>query len=338
MLRQLQRFFAHQPRRQHGKFATSNPRDQVQGFRVPSALSRKLFSDCLQELICTLTAQTLVKARQILHPQQQQITGAGLLGVAHPRVQLHLEITSVGQTGQVVLIGLNPQFFTALGLFLKQRLELLDHLIHGLHHAPQFRRARQLRQAEKLTTGNGVGLLNHVIERFQLPTQQQRAQYRADHTADQQPDETAQGALPQLGQGKHRVADHLDPCRLLPATADDRIAASGLQADQFDEPVRHAGIGRDAAALHQCLVVGQIDHADARVVTAVEDRADQQLGHRRVVDIRRQGQRQRRRRVLGVGAQLVDVLGTRALEADHEAAGEGDDQEQTDSDQQLFEQ
>ncbi|MNL54042.1 hypothetical protein D3C87_1773370 [compost metagenome] len=134
------------------------------------------------------------------------------------------------------------------------------------------------------------------------------------------------------------MADYLDPRRLLPATADDRIAASGFQADQFDEPVRHAGIGRDAAALHQCLVVGQIDHADARVVTAVEDRADQQLGHRRVVDIRRQGQRQRRRRVLRVGAQLVDVLGTRALEADHEAAGEGDDQEQTDSDQQLFEQ
>lgn len=43
-------------------------------------------------------------------------------------------------------------------------------------------------------------------------------------------------------------------------------------------------------------------------------------------------------RVLGVGAQLIDVLGPRALQADHEAAAEGNHQEQTDSDQQLFEQ
>ncbi|MNN18349.1 hypothetical protein D3C81_1315560 [compost metagenome] len=134
------------------------------------------------------------------------------------------------------------------------------------------------------------------------------------------------------------MADHLDPGSLLPATADDRITTGGLQADQFDEPVRNVVDRRNTCALNQVLVGLQIDHADARVVTAVENRADQQLDHRRVVDVRCQGQRQRRRGVLGMGAQLVDVLSARALQTDHETTGEGDHQEQTDSNQQLFEQ
>ncbi|MCY1404924.1 hypothetical protein D9M71_201490 [compost metagenome] len=104
------------------------------------------------------------------------------------------------------------------------------------------------------------------------------------------------------------MADDLDPGGLLPAAADDRITTGGLQADQFDEPVRNIVDRRNARALDQGLIGFHIDHADARVVTAVENRADQQLDHRRVVDIRGQGKRQRGRGVLGMGAQLVDVL------------------------------
>ncbi|MCY1439602.1 hypothetical protein D9M71_558450 [compost metagenome] len=120
-----------------------------------------------------------------------------------------------------------------------------------------------------------MGLLDHVIEGLQLPAQQQRAQYRADHATDQQPPQAAQRALPQLGQREHRVTDHLDPCGLFPAATDDRIATGGLQANQFDEPVGHPGIGGDAATLDQGLAARDIDHADAGVITAVKDRADQ---------------------------------------------------------------
>ena len=134
------------------------------------------------------------------------------------------------------------------------------------------------------------------------------------------------------------MADHLDPRRLLPATADQGVTTGRFQADQLDEPVGHAVVVGDATAFDDDLVVGHIDHPDAGVITTIENRADQQLDHRRVVDIGCQGQRQGGRRVLRVGAQLVHVLGTRAFQADHEAAAEGDHQEQTDSDQQLFEQ
>ncbi|MNE69498.1 hypothetical protein D3C80_1652260 [compost metagenome] len=113
-----------------------------------------------------------------------------------------------------------------------------------------------MRQAEKLAAGNGVGLLDHIVEGLQLPTKQQRAQYRADHATDQQPPQAAQRALPQLGQREHRVTDHLDPCGLYPTATDYRIAPGRLQANQFDEPVRHPGIGRNAAAFDQGLVVG----------------------------------------------------------------------------------
>ncbi|MNN35876.1 hypothetical protein D3C81_1497430 [compost metagenome] len=171
VLRQLQRFLTDQPRRQHGKLTATNTGDEVLGFRVFGAFAGQLFANSLQQFIGALTAQALVEPGQILDPQQQQITGTGLLRVAHPVVQLHLEITSVGQPGEIVLIGLGAQFFATFGLLLEQRLELLDHLVHRLHHAAQFRCARQFRQAEEFATGDGVGLLDHVIQWLQLPTQ-----------------------------------------------------------------------------------------------------------------------------------------------------------------------
>ncbi|MNJ16709.1 hypothetical protein D3C77_109750 [compost metagenome] len=84
-----------------------------------------------------------------------------------------------------------------------------------------------------------MGLRHHVIQRLELAAQQQRAEHRTQGAAQQQPAEAAQGTLPKLGQGEHRMADHLDPCRLLPAAADDGIATGGLQADQANEPGRH---------------------------------------------------------------------------------------------------
>jgi len=144
--------------------------------------------------------------------------------------------------------------------------------------------------------------------------------------------------LPEFGQGKHRVTDHLNPRRLLPATADNGIAAGRREADHLHEPSRHAAGIRLGGTLHQDLVIAQVHHTDACVVATVKDRADHQFGHRRVIDVRRQRQGQRRGRVLRVGAQLVDVLGTRTLKADEEATAERDHQEHADSDQQLFEQ
>ncbi|MCY1432061.1 hypothetical protein D9M71_480470 [compost metagenome] len=180
VLCQLQRFCAHQSRCQYGKFATTDTGDQVLGFRVFGALAGQLLADGLEHFIGALTTKALVETGQILDPQQQQVTGTGLLRVAYPRIQLHLEITPVGQPGQRVLIGLDPKFFTALRLLLKQRLELLDHLVHGLHYPAKFGGARQFWQTEEFPPGDGVGLLDHVIQRFQLLTQQQCAKYRTD--------------------------------------------------------------------------------------------------------------------------------------------------------------
>ena len=151
-------------------------------------------------------------------------------------MQLHFEITSIGQPGQLVLIRLDAQAFAAFGLLLEQGFEFFDHLVHGLHHAAQFRSARQFRQAEKLSPGNGLRLFNHIIQRLELTTQQQSPQYRAHNTAEQQPRQTAQCTLPKLGEGKHGMADHLYPCSLLPAATDNGIAAGRFQADQLDEP------------------------------------------------------------------------------------------------------
>ena len=183
-----------------------------------------------------------------------------------------------------------------------------------------------------------MGLLDHVVQRLELAAQQQRPQHRADRATHQQPAKAAQGALPELGHGEHRMADYLDPGRLFPAAADQGITTGWLQADQVDEPLRYLAHVGCTAALDNGAVGLEVHHTNARVITAVEDRADQQLDHRRVVDVRGQRQRQRRGRVLGVGAQLIDVLGPRTFQADHEAAGEGDHQEQADSKQQLFEQ
>ena len=83
------------------------------------------------------------------------------------------------------MIGLHPQFFATLGLFLEQGLELFHHLVHRLHHAAQFRGARQIRQAQEFAAGNGVGLFDHVVQRLELPAQQQRAQHRTHRAAQQ---------------------------------------------------------------------------------------------------------------------------------------------------------
>ncbi|MNJ37018.1 hypothetical protein D3C77_318230 [compost metagenome] len=181
-------------------------------------------------------------------------------------------------------------------------------------------------------------LRHHVVQRLELATQQQGTEHRAQGTTQQQPAQAAQGALPQLGQGEHRMADHLNPRRLLPATADNRIATGSFKADQANEPRRYTvGISL-GMPLHQHGIGAQVDDLDARVVTTVENRTDHQLDHRRIIDVRCQRQRQRRGRILGVRAQLVDILATRAFQADHEAAAERDYQEQADGKQQLFEQ
>lgn len=106
-----------------------------------------------------------------MYPQEQQVAGAGLFQITDPGVQLHLEITAVGQPGEAVLVGLCPQPLTALGLFGKQRLELFNHLVHGLHDPAQLRGTRQLWQAQEFAAGNGMGLLDHIVQRAQLAAQ-----------------------------------------------------------------------------------------------------------------------------------------------------------------------
>ena len=338
LLGQLPGFVTHQAWREHREFTATAAGDQVVGFRVFGAGAHQLLADGLQQLVGALPAEALVEAAEVVDAQYQQVAGAGLFQVADAGAELHLEITPVGQARQAVLVGLHAQFLAAFGLLVEQCLELLHHLVHGLHHAAQFRGARQVGQAEEFTPGNGVGLLDHIVQRPELTPQQQGPEDRTRRPAQQQPAEAAQGALPEFGQGEHRVAHHLHARRLLPATADDGIAAGRREADHLHEPGRHAiGVGL-GGAFHQHLVIAQVDHADAGVVATVKDRADHQFGHRRVIDVRRQRQRQRGGRVLGVGAQLVDVLGTRAFQADHEATAEGDHEKHTDSDQQLFEQ
>ncbi|MNG95010.1 hypothetical protein D3C79_540330 [compost metagenome] len=297
-----------------------------------------MFTHRLQQLIGTLAAQARVEARQPLDTQQQQVSGAGFFQVADPGVELHLEVTAVGQPGEAVLVRLGAQSLTAFSLFGEQRLELLDHLVHGLHHAAQLGCPRELWKAEELASGNRVGLLDHVVQRPQLTAQQQCTKYRTRGTAQQQPAQAPQGTLPELGDGKHRMADHLDPRGLLPATADNGIAARRFEADQVHEPGRHASAIRLGMTLHQHGIGAQVDDLDARIVTTVEDRTDHELDHRRVVDVRRQRQGQRGGRILGMRAQLVDVLAARAFQADHETATEGDHQEQANGQQQLFEQ
>jgi hypothetical protein len=134
------------------------------------------------------------------------------------------------------------------------------------------------------------------------------------------------------------MADHLDPRRLLPAPADNRLAAGWIKPDGIDEPLGHALIVRRCTAFDDHRVRRQIHHPDARVITAVENRRHHQLDHRRIVDIGRQRQGQRSCRILGVRTQLIDVLRPRTLQADDKTARERDNHKQTDCDQQLLEQ
>ena len=154
--------------------------------------------------------------------------------------QLFIQQAPVGQARQAVLIGLGAQFFTARRLFGEQRLELLDHLVHGQHHAFQLRCARQFRQAEKLAFADGFGLSDHGVERTKLPTQQPATEHCAEQPAEQQPDQAAQCAVPEFGQGELRIAQHFNARHLFPAAHDQCIAALGTQIDQADEPAGNA--------------------------------------------------------------------------------------------------
>ncbi|MNR31625.1 hypothetical protein D3C85_1491470 [compost metagenome] len=48
VLRQMQRLFPHQPRRQHGEFTAANTRDEVLGFRVFGTLAGQLLTHGFQ--------------------------------------------------------------------------------------------------------------------------------------------------------------------------------------------------------------------------------------------------------------------------------------------------
>ena len=87
-------------------------------------------------------------------------------------MQLQIEIAPVGQPGQAVLIGFSAQRFTACGLFGKQCLELADHLVHGVDHPAKLGGFRQFRQAEEFAAGDGIRLLDHIIQRPQLALEQ----------------------------------------------------------------------------------------------------------------------------------------------------------------------
>ena len=106
-------------------------------------------------------------------------------------MQLHLKITSISKPRQGVLIRLSPQLFAALGLLLEQRFEFFDHLIHRLHHTTKLRGSWQLGQAQKLATRNGMRLLHHVVQWFELTPKQQCPQHRTHDAAQQQPAQTA---------------------------------------------------------------------------------------------------------------------------------------------------
>ncbi|MNN59256.1 hypothetical protein D3C81_1743590 [compost metagenome] len=122
---------------------------------------------------------------------------------------------------------------------------------------------------------------------------------------------------------------------MLPAAGDQCIATFGTQIHQVDEPARHAVDLLGDAALHQHLPIFQVGHADVAEIAAVENRADHQLHHRRVVDLGGQGQAQGGRGVLGMGAQLAQRLLARAFQAGIKTAAERHQQEQADGKKQL---
>ncbi|MNM79919.1 hypothetical protein D3C81_918670 [compost metagenome] len=263
------------------------------------------------------------------------MTVAMLLGDQQMVRQLLIQHAPVGESGQAVLIGLAAQFFTARSLFGEQGFELLDHLVHCQHHAFQFRRAGQFRQAQKLAFTDGLGLFDQRFERTQLPTQQPATEHGAEQSADQQPDQTAESTVPEFGQGELRIAQHFDPCRLLPAAHDQCVATFMTQIDQADKPSRHAFGLRRNAAFYQHLLIVDADDADVAEIATVENRTDHQLHHRRVIDLRGQRQSERGGRVLGVSAQLAECLLARAFQADKKTAAERHQQKQADGEKQL---
>ncbi len=140
---------------------------------------------------------------------------------------------------------------------------------------------------------------------------------------------------------------------VLPGSKSVRADLAALRERGWDEAIlrhlRYGGrllgicgglqmLGERLHALDQRLAALDVDHPDAGEVAAVEDRADHQLHHRRVVHVRRQGQAEGGGGVLGVGAQLAAQLLAGVLHAADEAAAEGDDEEQADGEEQLLEQ
>ncbi|MNE07452.1 hypothetical protein D3C80_1000710 [compost metagenome] len=178
-----------------------------------------------------------------------------------------------------------------------------------------------------------------MIQGVQAPLEQQAAEHDAGQADESLPEQVALGAFPELADGEQRVADHLDSGGTLPAVADDGIAAGGLQIHQAGEPLRRLVAHRHSAAFDQHLVAVRGEHTDAFEIAAVEDRADHQLDHGQVVvDVRGQRQAEGGRRVLGVAAQLGDLLFAGAFHADQEAAGEARQHQYADGDEQLLEQ
>ncbi|MND82737.1 hypothetical protein D3C80_745780 [compost metagenome] len=169
-----------------------------------------------------------------------------------------------------------------------------------------------------------------------MPAQHPSSNHRTEQPAQQQPDQAAEGAVPELGQGELRIAQYFDPCQLFPAAHDRGVATLRAQVDQVDEPVRHTVDFCRSAALHQSLLILEPDHANAAEITAVENRTDHQLHHCRVIDLCRQRQPQRGGRVLGVSAQLTERLLAGAFEAGKKTAAERHQQEQADGQEQLF--
>ena len=105
------------------------------------------------------------------------------------------------------------------------------------------------------------------------------------------------------------MTEHFDPGGLLPAAHDQGVATLGLQVDQAGEPGRHRLLAAaGGGALDDHVAVVDAHHADAGEVAAVEHRADHQLDHRRVIDVRCHRQPQRGGGILGVGAQLAEQL------------------------------
>jgi len=181
-------------------------------------------------------------------------------------------------------------------------------------------------------------LLDHIVQRAQLPLEQQHTECQAQCATQRQPQQVAQRCLPELADGKQRVADHLDTRRLAPAITDNGIALRRLQSYQPDKPGRHLGNHRHTRALDQNLLAVAGIHTDALEIATVEDRTDHQLHHRRVVDMRTERQAQRSRCILRMCTQLVDLLLAGTFNPQQETAGKVDQQQQADRDEQLLEQ